>query len=119
MAYLRSVDMPFLFQLQFTSTTYLGLLFCILLGIGYAFLLYRPNQFNSSLSKSLFILRSLAIAAIAFLIIAPMIRFVGKTTEKPLIILAQDNSASVSVSRPGNFDIRAYTTAQGLGARSF
>lgn len=109
MAYLRSVDMPFLFQLQFTSTTYFWLLFCILLGIGYAFLLYRPNQFKSSLNKSLFILRSLAVATIAFLIIAPMIRFVGKTTEKPLIILAQDNSASVSVSRGSNFDIRAYT----------
>jgi hypothetical protein len=109
MAYLRSVDMPFLFQLQFTSTTYFWLLFCILLGIGYAFLLYRPNQFKSSLNKSLFILRSLAVAVIAFLIFAPMIRFVGKTTEKPLIILAQDNSASVSVSRPGNFDIGTYT----------
>ena len=110
MAYLRSVDMPFLFQLQFTSTTYFWLLFCILLGIGYAFLLYRPTQLSSSLNKALFVLRSMAVAAIAFLLMAPMVRFNGKTTEKPLIILAQDNSASISLSKPANFNIDAYTT---------
>lgn len=109
MAYLRSVDMPFLFQLQFTSTTFFWLLFCIMLGIGYALLLYKPGQLNSSLNKSLFALRSLAVAFIAFLIFAPMIRFSGKTTEKPLIILAQDNSASISISKPSNFNTAAYT----------
>ncbi|MEJ6981921.1 hypothetical protein WG906_15745 [Pedobacter sp. P351] len=109
MAYLRSVDMPFLFQLQFTSTTFLSLLFCILLGIGYAILLYKPRQLNSSLNKSLFALRSLAVASIAFLLVAPMIKFSANTTEKPLIILAQDNSASISLSKPLNFDTADYT----------
>ncbi|MGV3508083.1 MAG: hypothetical protein ACO1N7_02250, partial [Sphingobacteriaceae bacterium] len=109
MAYLRSVDMPFLFQLQFTSTTFLWLLFCILLGIGYAFLLYKPKELNSTLAKWLFVLRSLTVAFIAFLLFAPMIKFIGKTTEKPLIVLAQDNSASISISQPAGFNSSDYT----------
>lgn len=108
MAYLRSVDMPFLFQLQFTSTTFIWLLFCILLGVGYAFLMYRPGQLSLQ-NKGLFALRSLAVAIIAFLLFAPMIKFTGKSTEKPLIILAQDNSASISISKPSGFNLLKYT----------
>jgi hypothetical protein len=109
MAYLRSVDMPFLFQLQYTSTTFLWLLFCILLGIAYAFLMYRTEQLNKSLYKIFFLLRTAAVAVIAFLLFAPMIKFISKSTEKPLIILAQDNSASISLSEPANFNLSAYT----------
>lgn len=108
MAYLRSVDMLFLFQLQFTATTYFWMLFCILLGIGYAFLMYRPSQLSLQ-NKILFALRSLAVAVIAFLLFAPMIRFMGKSTEKPLIILAQDNSASISVSPARGFNLPQYS----------
>ncbi len=109
MAYLRSVDMPFLFQLQFTSTTFLWLLFCILLGIAYAFLMYRTEHLRKSLYKIFFLLRTFAVAIIAFLLFAPMIKFISKSTEKPLIILAQDNSASISLSKPSNFNLTTYT----------
>ncbi|MBC8053950.1 MAG: hypothetical protein H7Y13_12865 [Sphingobacteriaceae bacterium] len=108
MAYLRSVDMLFLFQLQFTTATFFWMLFCILLGIAYACLLYRPGKLNPQ-NKILFALRSVAVAIIAFLLVAPAIRFIGKSTEKPLIILAQDNSASISISRPAGFNLNGYT----------
>jgi len=107
-AYLHSVDMPLLFQLQFTSATFFWLLFCILLGIGYAFLLYRPQILRSSSNNILFLLRSLTVALIAFLLFAPMIKFTSKTIDKPLIILAQDNSASISISQPADFNISKY-----------
>ncbi|MBC7915877.1 MAG: hypothetical protein H7Y07_17345 [Pyrinomonadaceae bacterium] len=109
MAYLRSVDMPFLFQLQFTSTSFFWLLFCIVLGISYALLMYTPKVFNRGVNKVLFVFRSLSVAGIAFLLFAPMIKFTGTTTEKPLIILAQDNSKSISLSKPANFNLSTHT----------
>lgn len=109
MAYLRSVDMPFLVQLQFTTSQIFWLLFCVLLGIGYAFLLYRPSALKSPQNIALFGLRSIAVALIAFLLFAPMVKFTGQTLEKPLIIIAQDNSASISISKPTNFNTDNYT----------
>lgn len=44
----------------------------------------------------LFVLRLLGVAAITFLLFAPQIRSVEKSLEKPVIILAQDNSASLT-----------------------
>jgi hypothetical protein len=97
--------MPILFQLQFTGSTFLWLLACLALGVGYAFLLY---PLNSQLSKStkywLFALRAMVVTFLAFLLFAPLLKTINKTLEKPLIILVQDNSASVKVSKPANFE---------------
>ncbi|OYY02060.1 MAG: hypothetical protein B7Y76_06315, partial [Sphingobacteriia bacterium 35-40-5] len=61
--------MPLLFQIQFTSESYLWLLACLGLGIAYAFLLYRPSaHLNKNLRYFLFALRAIAISTIAFLL---------------------------------------------------
>lgn len=101
--------MPLLFQLQFTPVTFFWLLGCLALGIGYAFLLYGSSvHLNRTLRNSLFLLRTIAITILSFLLFAPLVRNVQKTVEKPLIIIAQDNSASIVVSKPRDFNEKDY-----------
>lgn len=101
--------MPLLFQLQFTSISFLWLLGCLALGLGYALLLYgSSSHLKKPLRNSLFALRALAVTILAFLLFAPLVRTVNTSVEKPLIIIAQDNSASILVSRPKEFDDKSY-----------
>ncbi len=102
--------MPLLFQLQFTSGTFFWLLGCLALGTGYAFLLYgSSSNLNKNLRNLLFGLRALAVALLAFLLFAPLIKTVSKTIEKPIIIIAQDNSASILVSKAAGFNPASYS----------
>ena len=76
------------------------LVFCLLCGLGFAWLLYRRDaQFREAsawLKRVLFALRFAAIAILAFLLLSPLLRFVTRTVEKPVILLLQDNSASLN-----------------------
>jgi len=70
---------------------------CLMLGIGYAMLLYfreKRFDFNKKVIRILFALRTTAIFLISFLLLSPLVMTRSRTTEKPLIILAQDNSQS-------------------------
>lgn len=101
--------MPLLFQLQFTSITFFSLLGCLALGIGYAYILYgASSHLGKAIRNSLFALRALAVTILSFLLFAPLVRNIDTTLEKPLIIIAQDNSASILVSKTKNFDDKAY-----------
>lgn len=83
---------------------------CLALGIGYAALLYgSSSKLNKSLRNSLFALRALAVALLAFLLFAPLIKTVNKTIEKPLVIIAQDNSASILISKAAGFNQESYS----------
>ncbi len=72
---------------------------CILLGLLYAFILYRKDdrlQDVASWMKFLLAaLRTLVIAGIAFLLLGPFFRFIERQIQKPVILLAQDNSSSI------------------------
>jgi hypothetical protein len=96
---------------QLTTSTFLSLLGCLALGIGYAFLLYRSSaNLSSSLTRILFVARTVVVALLAFLLLAPLIRSVSKSLEKPIIILAQDNSASIGIARPRDFNANLYAS---------
>lgn len=101
--------MPLLLQVQFTSISFLWLLGCLALGIGYASLLYgSTSHLKKPIRNSLFVLRALAVTILAFLLFAPLVRNVDTSVEKPLIIIAQDNSASILVSRTKDFNNKSY-----------
>ncbi|HQI71081.1 MAG TPA: hypothetical protein PLT47_10050 [Bacteroidales bacterium] len=71
---------------------------CLLLGLAYAMLLYFHGQkydFKKSALRILFILRTLAVFLIAFLLLSPLVMTRTRTSEKPLVIIAQDNSQSL------------------------
>ncbi|HUH33089.1 MAG TPA: hypothetical protein VLZ28_03995, partial [Daejeonella sp.] len=93
-----------------TGITLLWLLGCLALGVGYAFLLYSWSaRLKKELRYLLFALRTLAVTTIAFLLFAPAIKISSKTAEKPLIIIAQDNSASINISQPKGFNLKVYS----------
>ena len=90
--------MPLLFQLQFTNSSFFWLLGCLALGIAYAFILYgSSNNLNRSLRNLLFGLRAIFISIIAFLLVAPLVKTINRTIEKPVILIAQDNSSSILI----------------------
>jgi hypothetical protein len=101
--------MPLLFQLQFTTVTYLWLLASLFAGIGYAALLYY-NTFDPAkkLRNYLFLIRTLSITLIVFLLFAPQVKTVNYTKEKPLILIAQDNSASLGIAGNDGFNKEKY-----------
>ncbi|WP_207422345.1 hypothetical protein [Desertivirga brevis] len=114
MAYLRSVHMPFLFQIQFTSFSIIWVLISLLVGLAYAFLLYtKKSELPKPIRQVLFALRTIAVSLITFLLLAPLVRTENKTVEKPLIFLLQDNSASIEASKGPGFNINSYNRSIG------
>jgi len=82
------------------------ILLCLLAGAVYASLLYYKNakeEFSSIKNRILFVLRFICVSFIAFLLLSPMIRNRVKSTEKPIIIIAQDNSMSVPINKDSVF----------------
>lgn len=96
------------------ETPWYFVLLCLLLGVGYAVLLYfvqlRHGRAASGVAPSaapvgeglgnrmrwlLSVLRMLAVAGIAFLLLSPLVRRMQHDREKPIIIVAQDHSKSL------------------------
>ncbi|MCJ0742681.1 vWA domain-containing protein [Pedobacter montanisoli] len=93
----------------FTAGTALAILGCLILGSLYAWLMYYSNrQLDHRLKIALTIARALAVSLIAFLLFAPLIKKVSHTLEKPLIVIAQDNSLSVVQAEAPSFNAKKY-----------
>lgn len=74
------------------------IIFIILLGAGYACFLYFRNNtvvFEKVPKIVMACLRGVAMSLLAFLLLAPMLKMVRKQVDKPLILVAVDNSESV------------------------
>jgi hypothetical protein len=103
--------MLFLFSITWGAVSGWWTPVCLLLGILYAWLLYR-NPVNLSQRKRwlLAVLRTIAVFLIAFLLIAPLIKTVTYQPQKPLILIAQDNSSSVKTFKPQNLNLNQFNT---------
>lgn len=95
------------------------LLFSILLGIAYSALLYwfRKDAYNQAgISKKarwlLSVLRFITVSFIAYLFMGPMIKREVHQEEKPIIVLAHDNSRSLNYCKDSAF--YADTLPEGL-----
>lgn len=83
------------FQLLFESSPWF-LLLCVIAGALYAFLLYqRQGPWSREMNYLLTALRFTLVSALAFLLVGPFLKQIRNTTEKPSVIIAVDNSASV------------------------
>lgn len=78
------------------------LIFCFLLGAGYAALLYyRDKTFDESTNQSRLLkwgmaaFRFLAVSILAVLLLSPFIRYRNTKTYKPIVAILQDNSESI------------------------
>jgi hypothetical protein len=81
-------------------------LLCILVAIVYAAILYfrnRDEDFPTLVKRVLPVFRGLAIFLIAFLLLNPLLKSVFNSSEKPIIILAQDGSQSLLIGKDSGF----------------
>ncbi len=99
------------FQL-ITEKPFWFILFCLLLGAAYAIILYRNdkslNEIQPWLKKTMTALRFVLIALLSFLLLTPLIKTISREKEKPLIIIAQDNSESIVINRDSAFYRKEY-----------
>ena len=82
------------------------IIFCLLLGIIFSGILYFKNkrqEFPKGLIIFLSILRFISISIIAFLLLSPLLKSVIKHFEKPIIIIAQDNSESIVIGKDSTY----------------
>jgi hypothetical protein len=82
-------------------------LFCVLLGVLYAFVLYRKEDkfdtISSWLVKLMAGFRFLLVTILAFLLLSPFIKTLFNKVEKPVIIIAHDNSSSILLNKDSAF----------------
>lgn len=78
----------------------LFILLCLLVGAGYSALLYysRKKQpiWSPAVNRSMALVRFLLVSLLCFLLLAPFIKQVNRTTEKPAVVIAVDNSSSLA-----------------------
>src|SRR5688572_13074768 len=87
---------------------------CLLLGLAYAWLMYRhPVNLAEKFRKGLFVIRALAVFIIALLLLSPLLQSLSYQPQKPLILVAQDNSQSVSQFKQANFNPATFVTELG------
>jgi hypothetical protein len=88
------------------------ILICILVGLIYAGALYFKDKFNqnygSQLASILGLIRFLGVAVLCFFLLKPLIKSTSKTVEKPIIIVAQDNSQSLMFCKDSAFYKKEY-----------
>jgi len=71
---------------------------CLALGILYAWLLYRkPVNLDKRFRILLAVFRALVVSIIALLLLSPLVKSVSYNPQKPLVLVAEDNSQSVKM----------------------
>ncbi|HEY0177098.1 MAG TPA: hypothetical protein VGC08_12015 [Pedobacter sp.] len=94
---------------SFTFYSLLALSGCLLAGIFFAWLLYgRSSVLTGRLRTILFIIRAGVLSLILWLLFSPLIRQISYTPEKPIVIIAQDDSQSAGTFVPPGFDSVRY-----------
>ncbi len=73
------------------------IIFCLLAGIGYAFLLYqvKQNPWSKIINRLLFLLRATLVFCLAFLLLGPIVKQITNLFEKPVFVILHDDSNSV------------------------
>jgi hypothetical protein len=82
------------------------ILLCFITGGVYSFSLYyrsRKDDLSPRLVWIMSILRFLSVSILAFLLLSPLIRKTSEIVEKPLILVAQDNSQSIVAGKDSAF----------------
>jgi hypothetical protein len=88
---------------------------CLALGLGYAWILYRSKHtWGQTTNRILFVVRALAVALAAFLLIGPILKLTTNQFEKPAVVFLVDNSQSVTevLGQPKKDELVASLTAQ-------
>ncbi|RYD75033.1 MAG: hypothetical protein EOP53_17210 [Sphingobacteriales bacterium] len=96
-------------QSYFTFTSVFTLLCCLLTGCLYAWILYgKTGNLAKNTRNAVAVARTLAIALICWLLFSPLVKTVSYVLEKPVIIIANDNSISTGHITAKGFNAEAY-----------
>ncbi|KIO77276.1 hypothetical protein TH53_10315 [Pedobacter lusitanus] len=94
---------------HFNFYSFLAFTGCLAAGLFFAWLLYgKKSGLTRPVSIALAVIRAITLTLILWFLFAPLIRQVSYTLEKPIIIIAQDNSESVGAFTPAGFDSLQY-----------
>ena len=88
------------------------ILLCLLTGGLYSIFLYfrvRHDEINPWLNRSMAFLRFLTVSVISFLLLSPLIKKTSEIMEKPLILIASDNSQSIIAGKDSLFYKKEYS----------
>jgi hypothetical protein len=103
--------MLFLFSINWGSVSGWWTPVCLLLGVLYAWLMYRnPQNTSTTIRNILAALRATAVFLIAFLLVSPLVKSVSYQPQKPLVLIAQDNSESIKLFKSPGFDPKQFDT---------
>jgi hypothetical protein len=99
------------------------MMFCLLAGIVYAGALYFRDRFNRTygtpLATALGVLRFACVTLISLFLLKPLIKTIDRTVEKPIVVIAQDNSQSLVVGADSNYYNNEYKNQLAELAASF
>lgn len=94
---------------SFTIYSFFALLGCLLTGLFFAWLLYgKSTSLTKPFRIGLAVIRALSVSLILWLLCAPLIKMVSFSLEKPIVIIAQDNSESIAAFTPADFKQEKY-----------
>lgn len=72
---------------------------CLLLGAGYSYLQYqKKTPWSVNINRTLAVARAILVSILAFLLLGPTVRAIKNFYEKPVMVIAVDNSASVALT---------------------
>ena len=113
-------------------------LLCLVLGVIYAMALYyreRKHEFPKAMTRIMASSRFLIVSILSFFLLSPLLETTSRSSEKPIIIIGQDNSASVLYgdstyyrqqyltsletvidNLKQDFEVRLYTFGEGITA---
>lgn len=81
--------------------------FCVITGAVYAAGLYYRNRKQKEIPKTwvriLAVLRFTTVAILCFLLLSPLVRSIFRTVEKPVIVIARDNTSSIPLNNDSAF----------------
>ncbi len=97
--------MLFLLSLTWGSVSGWWVPACLLLGIVYAWLLYRqPVNLGKYFRYGLSVVRALVIFFVAMLLVSPLVKSIKYDQQKPLVLIVQDNSLSINTFKAPGFN---------------
>ena len=91
------------------------IVFCVLAAFAYTAIQYRNDKTIHSLQRwvkwTLYTFRFSVVFILSFLLLSPLIKSTTRNIEKPIIVIAQDNSKSISIHKDSSFVRNEYLAA--------
>ncbi len=95
---MKARPMQLLFSITWGTVSAWWVPACLALGLLYAWVLYKqPVNLGKRFRYWLFAVRAVVVAFIALILLSPLVRNISYNPQKPLVLVLQDNSQSVSL----------------------